>query len=293
MFDPDYSVHLGEILRDELAARGIKPDAEMQVVLDGGVLSNELAERLETVTGLRARVWKNLMRYYYEWAMKRLEVLFDKSIDDRPLADEEKDEFDRLANLIEAYEDEHCPIGEPTLAGMIEFWKDQQFNEAADLKEVAERLQKLYTDEEAVEWLWAKNDLLGGESAVRLLQDGRKAEVLALIDRIASEIDNTDMFRDDFLVYISNAEIEYMMALGAGGYIEDNIEESIPKLRPNAILRKIAKRLFKLYTKNEVTQWANTKQKMLGDKTPAALILDGRVGEVLALLDRIEAGAYL
>ena len=71
MFDPDYSVHPGEILRDELAARGIKPDAEMQVVLDGGVLSDELAERLEAVLGTGAHAWKNLMKQHYEWSLKR------------------------------------------------------------------------------------------------------------------------------------------------------------------------------------------------------------------------------
>jgi len=71
MFDPDYGVHPGEILRDELEARGIEPDAEMQVVLDGGVLSDELAERLEAVLGTGAHVWKNLMKQHYEWSLKR------------------------------------------------------------------------------------------------------------------------------------------------------------------------------------------------------------------------------
>ena len=71
MLDPDYGVHPGEILRDELEARGIEPNAEMQAVLGGGVLSDELAERLEAILGLGAHVWKNLMRQYYEWALKR------------------------------------------------------------------------------------------------------------------------------------------------------------------------------------------------------------------------------
>jgi len=71
MFDPDYSVHPGEILRDELEARGIEPDAEMQAVLDGGVLSNELAARLEKELGISAQTWKNLMKQHYEWSLKR------------------------------------------------------------------------------------------------------------------------------------------------------------------------------------------------------------------------------
>ena len=71
MFDPDYGMHPGEILRDELEARGIEPDGEMQAVLDGGVLSDKLAERLEKALGISAQTWKNLMRQYYEWALKR------------------------------------------------------------------------------------------------------------------------------------------------------------------------------------------------------------------------------
>jgi len=71
MFNPDYGMHPGEILRDELEARGIKPDAEMQAVLDGGVLSDELAERLEKALGISAQTWKNLMRQYCEWSLKR------------------------------------------------------------------------------------------------------------------------------------------------------------------------------------------------------------------------------
>jgi len=70
-FDPDYGVHPGETLRDELAARGIEPDAEMQAVLEGGVLSDELAARLEKALGISAQTWKNLMRQYYEWSLKR------------------------------------------------------------------------------------------------------------------------------------------------------------------------------------------------------------------------------
>ena len=177
-FNPDYGVHPGEMLKDELEARGIEPDGEMQAVLDGGTLSDALAERLEGVTGLKAHVWKNLMRQYYEWALARIWEIFDQE------SRKEREEFTRLVEIVSAYDDEHYPIGPPTLEGMIEFWEDQRFDSAADLKEVAGRLQKLYTDEEVVEWLWAKNELLGGKSAVRLLQDGRKSEVLALLDRI-------------------------------------------------------------------------------------------------------------
>jgi len=176
MFDPDYSVHPGEILRDELEARGIEPDAEMQAVLEGGVLSDELAERLETVTGLRARVWKNLMRYCYEWALKRLHDLWG--------VEEERGEFERLATLIEAYEEAHYPLDAPTLQDIINYWEDQRPEQVTDLRAVAEKLQALYTDEEAVEWVCEEQELLGDETAVDLILDGRVGEVLALLDRI-------------------------------------------------------------------------------------------------------------
>jgi len=104
-FNPDYGVHPGEILRDELEARGIEPDGEMQAVLDGGVLSDELAERLEKALGISAQTWKNLMRQYHEWALKRARELMDT--DDG----ENDEELEQLVTLIGAYEAEHYPIG--------------------------------------------------------------------------------------------------------------------------------------------------------------------------------------
>jgi len=175
MFDPDYSVHPGEILRDELAARGIKPDAEMQVVLDGGVLSDELAERLEAVLGTGAHVWKNLMRQYYEWSLKRIEVLFDE---------DESVELERLVTLAEAYEEEHYPISKATLLDIVEFWEDQRPELAADLRAVVEKLQALYADEEAVEWISEEHKLLGDETVIDLILDGRAGEVMELLDRL-------------------------------------------------------------------------------------------------------------
>ena len=162
-------------MRDELAARGIKPDAEMQVVLDGGVLSDELAERLEAILGLRAHVWKNLMKQYYEWALKRIDELFDE---------DESEEFEQLVTLAEAYEEEHYPIDDPSLEDIVEFWGDQQPARAANLSVVVKRLRVLYTDAEAAEWLYSAHNLLGDESAVDLILDGRVGEVLELLDRL-------------------------------------------------------------------------------------------------------------
>ena len=176
MFDPDYSVHPGEILRDELEARGIEPDAEMQAVLGGGVLSNELAARLEKELGISAQTWKNLMEQHYEWSLKRLHDLWG--------VEEERGEFERLATLIEAYEEAHYPLDAPTLQDIINYWEDQRPEQVTDLRAVAEKLQALYTDEEAVEWVCEEQELLGDKSAVDLILDGRVGEVLELLDRI-------------------------------------------------------------------------------------------------------------
>lgn len=55
----------------------------------------------------------------YEWAVKRVEELF-------PLVDEDTDkndpryiELDLLGNLVADYEEEHYPIGEPSLSDII------------------------------------------------------------------------------------------------------------------------------------------------------------------------------
>ena len=174
-FDPDFGVHPGETLRDELAARGIEPDAEMQAVLDGGVLSNELAARLEKELGISAQTWKNLMRQYYEWALKRIDELFDE---------DESEEFEQLVTLAEAYEEEHYPIGKATLQDIVEFWEDQRPEQAAVLRTVVDRVVGICTDEDAADWLYSAQKLLGGESAVDLILDGRVGEVLELLDRM-------------------------------------------------------------------------------------------------------------
>jgi len=176
MFDPDYGVHPKETLRDELAARGVEPDEEMQAVLDGGTLSDALAERLEAVLGTGAHAWKNLMWQYYQWAKKRTEEL--------------EEELWQLDNLVGAYEDEHYQAYNPTLKDIVEFWekprpKRSDWTErVADLRAVIEKLQTLYTDEEAVKWLYDTQKLLGDESVVDLIMDGRVGEVLELLDRI-------------------------------------------------------------------------------------------------------------
>ena len=64
----------------------------------------------------------------YEAALTRAAELMD-ALAGTP----EEDELDVLADLIEAYEDRHFPIGDPDPIGAIEFFMDQQDLSRADL----------------------------------------------------------------------------------------------------------------------------------------------------------------
>jgi antitoxin component HigA of HigAB toxin-antitoxin module len=54
-------------------------------------------------------------------AIKRVDTLVDLAA----LTPEQEQELDQLANQIRAYEDEHCPIREPTPEELDEFRRDQ------------------------------------------------------------------------------------------------------------------------------------------------------------------------
>ena len=64
----------------------------------------------------------------YEAALARAAKLMD-ALAGTP----EEDELDVLADLIEAYEDRHCPVGDPDPIDAIEFFMDQQDLSRADL----------------------------------------------------------------------------------------------------------------------------------------------------------------
>lgn len=64
----------------------------------------------------------------YEAALTRAAELMD-ALAGTP----EEDELDVLADLIEAYEDRHFPIGDPDPIGALEFFMDQQDLSRADL----------------------------------------------------------------------------------------------------------------------------------------------------------------
>lgn len=55
----------------------------------------------------------------------------------------------------------------------------------------------------------------------------------------------------------------------------------------------IVQELLKLYTLDEVDEWLNTPQELLGGRAPEGLIAEGRSDEVRALIRRINDGAYL
>jgi HTH-type transcriptional regulator/antitoxin HigA len=67
----------------------------------------------------------------YQKALKRLEVIFDATIDTS-----EGDEAEILSILIEKYEDEHYPIGPPDPIEAIKFRMDQLNMKKSDLAEI-------------------------------------------------------------------------------------------------------------------------------------------------------------
>jgi len=56
----------------------------------------------------------------------------------------------------------------------------------SDLRYVVDRLAEFYTPDETRMWLYARNDLLGGETAMELIHNDRTDEVLQAIERLDS-----------------------------------------------------------------------------------------------------------
>jgi len=56
----------------------------------------------------------------------------------------------------------------------------------SDLRYVVDRLAEFYTPDETRMWLYARNDLLGGATAMGLIHQGRTDEVLQAIERLDS-----------------------------------------------------------------------------------------------------------
>jgi len=56
----------------------------------------------------------------------------------------------------------------------------------SDLKYVVDQLAEFYTPDETRTWLYARNQLFSGQSAMDLIHEGRTEEVLAAIQRLSS-----------------------------------------------------------------------------------------------------------
>jgi uncharacterized protein (DUF2384 family) len=52
-------------------------------------------------------------------------------------------------------------------------------------------------------------------------------------------------------------------------------------------------RLSCFYTADEARQWLNTSHALLNGERPITLVADGRVDEVLRVIEWLEAGAYI
>jgi transcriptional regulator with XRE-family HTH domain len=60
-----------------------------------------------------------------------------------------------------------------------------------------------------------------------------------------------------------------------------------------AELRYLVERLSDFYTPDETRLWLHTSHRLLARERPVDLIHAGRTEEILAVIDRLEAGAYL
>lgn len=68
---------------------------------------------------------------------------------------------------------------------------------------------------------------------------------------------------------------------------------SLPTQAMIADLRYVVERLSDLYTPDETRLWLHTPHPQLDRQRAVDLIHSGRTEEVLAVIDRLEAGAYL
>jgi hypothetical protein len=60
-----------------------------------------------------------------------------------------------------------------------------------------------------------------------------------------------------------------------------------------AEMRRMSELLTDFYTPIEAQQWLVSKQRLLGDETPAHLIAHGRVAEVERLIEQMRDGVFL
>ena len=68
---------------------------------------------------------------------------------------------------------------------------------------------------------------------------------------------------------------------------------AIEKQQVIAELRWVAERLSDFYEPDEARLWLQTGHPQLGGERPYDLINDGRIADVLEVIDRLESGVYL
>ena len=68
---------------------------------------------------------------------------------------------------------------------------------------------------------------------------------------------------------------------------------TIEKQQVIAELRWVAERLSDFYEPDEARLWLQTGHPQFGGERPYDLINDGRIAEVLEVIDRLESGVYL
>ncbi|MXY41348.1 MAG: DUF2384 domain-containing protein [Rhodospirillaceae bacterium] len=68
---------------------------------------------------------------------------------------------------------------------------------------------------------------------------------------------------------------------------------TIEKQQVIAELRWVAERLSDFYEPDEARLWLQTGHPQLGGARPYDLINDGRIADVLEVIDRLESGVYL
>jgi transcriptional regulator with XRE-family HTH domain len=72
--------------------------------------------------------------------------------------------------------------------------------------------------------------------------------------------------------------------------------KAAPELRTQTILaslRYVVDRLSEFYTPDETRLWLNAPHPMLGGGRAIERIIEGRAEEVLAVIDALDAGAYV
>jgi len=70
----------------------------------------------------------------------------------------------------------------------------------------------------------------------------------------------------------------------------------LPNLRTQTViaeLRYVVDRLSDLYTPDEIRLWLHSRHPLLDGERAIDLINNGRTEEVLAVIERLEAGAFI